>query len=253
MQLQITKRYSYGLSFNVNYTWSHLLDDQDSSGWGSTAGPQNWQIANDPSANYSNSNFDTRNAFKGYVVYELPVGIGKTYLSSMNPALDAVLGGWKISSTFVTQSGNPFTMYDSVDNSYAQGGETWYPNIVPGVSPHTGSCPATATLPSEPVGTLNCWFNPAAFTIAPSGTFGDSRRTSLVGPGLTVVNMSMGKTFHWRERLAFEIRGDFVNALTHPSFYFPNSNVSSNGSGEAVINSVSVAPRSGQLSGRLSF
>jgi carboxypeptidase family protein len=246
LQLQVTKRYSYGLSFNVNYVWSHLLDDQDSSGWGSTAGPQNWQIANDPSANYSNSNFDTRNAFKGYVVYELPVGEGKTYLSQMNPALDAVLGGWKISSTFIKQSGNPFTMWDSQDNSYAQGGETWYPNIVSGVSPTSGSCPN-----GDHVGTLGCWFNTAAFAPATPGTFGDSRRTSLVGPGLTVVNISMGKTFHWRERIAFELRGDFVNALNHPSFYFPNSDVSSGS--EGVINSVSVAPRSGQLSGRLSF
>jgi hypothetical protein len=247
LQLQVTKRYSYGLSFNVNYVWSHLLDDQDSSGWGSTAGPQNWQIGNDPAANYSNSNFDTRNAFKGYVVYELPVGQGKRYLSKTNPAIDAALGGWKISSTFIHQSGNPFTMYDSQDNSYAQGGETWYPNIVAGVSPHSGTCPNGDT-----VGTLGCWFNTAAFAAAPVGTFGDSRRTSLVGPGLTVVNISMGKTFHWKERLAFELRGDFVNALNHPSFYFPNSDVSNTNS-EGVISSVSVAPRSGQLSGRLSF
>jgi hypothetical protein len=247
LQLQVSKRYSYGLSFNVNYVWSHLLDDQDSSGWGSTAGPQNWQIGNDPSLNYSNSNFDTRNAFKGYVVYELPVGQGKTYLKDMNPALDAALGGWKISATFVDQSGNPFTMYDSQDNSYAQGDETWYPNIVAGVSPHSGSCPN-----GDAVGTLGCWFNTAAFAPATPGTFGDSRRTSLVGPGLKVVNLSFGKTFHYRERIAFELRGDFVNAFNHPSFYFPNSDVSNTAS-EGVISSVSVAPRSGQISGRLSF
>jgi hypothetical protein len=246
LQLQITKRYSYGLTFNVNYVWSHLLDEQDSSGWGSTAGPQNWQIGNDPGANYSNSNFDTRHAFKGYVVYELPVGIGKTYLTNMNPAVDAVLGGWKISSTFVTQSGNPFTMWDSQNNSYAQGGETWYPNIVSGTNPHSGSCAN-----GDAVGSLGCWFNTGAFAAATPGTFGDSRRTSLVGPRLTVVNLSMGKTFHWRERLSFELRGDFVNALNHPSFNFPNSDVSSGA--EGVINSVTVAPRSGQLSGRLSF
>jgi hypothetical protein len=245
LQVQLAKRYSYGLSFNVNYTWSHLLDDQDSSGWGSTAGPQNWQIGNNPALNYSNSNFDTRNAFHGYVVYELPFGEGKRFLNHGN-ALDAVVGGWRLSSDFVAQSGNPFTMFDSVDNSYAQGGETWYPNIVSGVSPSSGSCPNGSV-----VGTLNCWFNTAAFAPAPVGTFGDSRRTSLYGPGLTVVNFSFAKVLKWRERYQFEFRGDFVNALNHPSFNFPNSDVSSGAVG--VINSVTVAPRSGQLSGKFSF
>jgi len=34
LQLSITKRFSHGLQFNFNYTWSKMLDDQDSSGWG---------------------------------------------------------------------------------------------------------------------------------------------------------------------------------------------------------------------------
>lgn len=246
MQLQLTKRLSYGLTFNVNYTWSHMLDDQDSSGWGSTAGPQNWQIGNNPKLNYSNSNFDTRNAFHGFVVYELPFGQGKQYMSHGGDAMNALVGGWKISSTFVAQSGNPFTMWDSNDQSYAQGGETWYPNVVSGVNPHSGTCPDGAS-----VGTLNCWFNTNAFAPALPGTFGDSRRTSMVGPHLWVVNLSAGKIFRFRERFSFELRGDFVNALNHPSFYFPNSDVSSSAVG--VINGVTVAARSGQLSGRFAF
>src|SRR5580704_1536441 len=39
---------------------------------GSRAGPQQYQNAYSPSANFGASNFDVRNAFKGYVVYELP-------------------------------------------------------------------------------------------------------------------------------------------------------------------------------------
>lgn len=72
LQTSVTKRLSSGLSFTANYVWSHFLDDQDSSGWGSRMGPTNYQIANNPDANYSNSNFDIRKAFKGYAVYDLP-------------------------------------------------------------------------------------------------------------------------------------------------------------------------------------
>jgi hypothetical protein len=246
LQLQLKKSYSFGLLFNVNYVWSHMLDDQDSSGWGSTAGPQNWQIGNNPALNYSNSNFDTRHAFKGYVSYELPFGAGRPYLSHSR-ALDGAVGGWKISSTFVAQSGNPYTMWVSNNQSFAQGGETWYPNVVSGVSPNSpGTCPNGAA-----VGTLNCWFNPAAFAKPTPGTFGDSARTSLYGPKLVVVNMSLAKTFSISERVHMELRGDFVNALNHPSFNFPNSDLSNGNVGQ--INSVTVAPRSGQLGARISF
>ena len=246
LQLQLTKHYSSGLVFNVNYVWSHMLDDQDSSGWGSTAGPQNWQIGNNPALNYSNSNFDTRHAFKGYVSYELPFGNGKQYLSH-GRALDAAVGGWKISSTFIAQSGNPYTMWVSNNQSFAQGGETWYPNVVSGVSPYSsGTCPNGSA-----VGTLNCWFNPAAFAKPTPGTFGDSARTSLYGPKLVVVNMSLAKSFSITERVHMELRGDFVNALNHPSFNFPNSDLSNGNVGQ--INSTTVAPRSGQLGARISF
>ena len=246
LQLQLTKHYSSGLVFNVNYVWSHMLDDQDSSGWGSTAGPQNWQIGNNPALNYSNSNFDTRHAFKGYVSYELPFGNGKQYLSR-GRALDAAVGGWKISSTFIAQSGNPYTMWVSNNQSFAQGGETWYPNVVSGVSPYSsGTCPNGSA-----VGTLNCWFNPAAFAKPTPGTFGNSARTSLYGPKLVVVNMSLAKSFSITERIHMELRGDFVNALNHPSFNFPNSDLSNGNVGQ--INSTTVAPRSGQLGARISF
>ena len=257
LQVQLTKHYSSGLVFNVNYVWSHMLDDQDSSGWGSTAGPQNWQIGNNPSLNYSNSNFDTRHAFKGYVSYELPFGHGRQYLSR-GKALDEAVGGWKISSTFIAQSGNPYTMWVSNNQSFAQGGETWYPNVVSGVSPYSsGTCPNGSA-----VGTLNCWFNPAAFAKPTPGTFGDSARTSLYGPKLVVVNMSLAKSFSITERIHMELRADFVNALNHPSFNFPDSNLSDEtfdktgkliGGNIGLINSTTVAPRSGQLGARISF
>jgi hypothetical protein len=40
LQASITKRMSSGLSLSFNYVWWHILDELDSSGWGSRAGPQ---------------------------------------------------------------------------------------------------------------------------------------------------------------------------------------------------------------------
>jgi len=65
LQASISRRFASGFSLNLNYTWSHFLDDQDSSGYGGAAGTQTVQRSYDPAASYGSSNFDVRNAFKG--------------------------------------------------------------------------------------------------------------------------------------------------------------------------------------------
>lgn len=247
LQISLTKRYSYGLSFNVNYAWSHMLDDQDSAGWGSTAGAQVWQIGNDPRSNYGNSNFDIPQALKGTAIYELPFGIGKAYMNH-NAIADAVLGGWRLSGTFVYQDGTPFTVLDNGVNDYSQAGNV-FADPIKGVSPHSGTCSN-----SSAVGTLNCWFNPAAFETPAqqgNGVFGTGGRNTLFGPKLSDINLSLAKTWRFRERLGFTLRADATNALNHPSFTLPNNDVSS--SGVATITGVSNAARQLQLVGRLTF
>ena len=249
VQAAINKHFSNGLLFSFNYVWSHFLDDQDSSGWGSRAGTQFWQIGNNPSANYGNSNFDIPNAYKGYASYELPFGRGKSYMHD-NGIEDAIVGGWRLSGTFIHQSGVPFTIINSVNNSLSQCGNgcNWYANVVG--SPLSGVPGAPGTDGPGAMG----YFNPAAFAVPATGTFGDERRNSIRGPDLTVVNLSLAKNIHFTERVAMEIRGDFVNALNHPSFNPPGNTLG--GANFGVIDNatgVSVAPRSGQLSARISF
>ena len=106
LQAIIEQRLSHGLNFNFSYVWSHFLDDMDTSGWGSRSGSQAWQNAYNPSANYGNSNFDVRNAFKGYAVYQLPFGQGRQFLNN-NRILDAFIGGWQISPCSLSKAVNP--------------------------------------------------------------------------------------------------------------------------------------------------
>jgi Carboxypeptidase regulatory-like domain len=254
LQIMLQKRYSSGLTFNVNYAWSHMLDDQDSAGWGSTAGAQVWQIGNDPAANYGNSNFDIRQALKGTAVYELPFGMGKAYMNH-NAYTDAVLGGWSVSGTFIYQSGTPFTVLDNGVNDYSQAGNV-FADPVSGVSPKSGACANGAAVgtisPTPPYN--SCWFNPAAFETPAeqgNGSFGTLGRNTLFGPKLSDINLSLAKTWHYKERLGFTLRGDFVNALNHPSFTLPNNDVSS--SGVATVTGVANGPRTIQLGGRLTF
>jgi hypothetical protein len=248
LQVVLEKQFSNGLNLNVNYAWTHMLDDQDSAGWGSTSGDQEWQIGNNPAANYGNANFDIPQALKATGYYELPVGKGKTFLSR-NTAADAIIGGWSLAGTMILQSGNPFTVVDGGVNNYSQAGSNTFANPIPGVSALSGSCANGAA-----VGTLSCWFNPAAFETPAeqgNGKFGVGGRNTLFGPHLFNTDLSLAKTWKFEERFGFTLRGDFINAFNNPSFTLPSRDVSS--SSDATITGVTNGARAIQLGAEFDF
>jgi hypothetical protein len=213
LQAVIEKRMTQGLSLQFSYVWSHFLDDIDSAGWGSHSGATQIQNSFNPSANYGNSNFDIRNAFRGYAIYELPFGKGRQFVNSSAP-LDAVIGGWQLAGTLLLQDGQPFTpVMSSGTNSYSLAGNNfnWFPNVIG--NPKLGNR------------SQNQWFNEAAFAVPAPGTFGDARRNQLTGPGLEQVNLGLGKTFHFTEGIHVEVRADANNAFNHPSLGLPNTNL----------------------------
>lgn len=257
LQAEIQKRMTNNFSFDFSYVWSHFLDDQDSSNWGSREGQQNYQIANDPSANYSNSNFDVRNAFKGFVTYELPFGKGMRWLNH-NGYLNEAVGGWQIASSMVFMSGQPYTLFTS-QNTYALAGSS-FPNWNPGVNPRpnhrSARCQTGTGCPNE-------WYNPAAFLEPAPGTFGNVRRNSLYGPGINYVNLSAGKVFFlpW-EGMQFELRADATNAFNHASFSPPSVTTLSGSAGpgqpfayngQQQIDGTQMGGRTVQLTGRFTF
>ncbi|MFZ0595003.1 MAG: TonB-dependent receptor [Bryobacteraceae bacterium] len=252
MQLFVRKRFQRGLSFDVNYTWEKMLDDQDSSGWGRIAGSPIYQDAYNPSSNYGYSNYDVPRMFKGDVVYQLPIGKGKEFLNS-GGLLDALVGGWQASTIFTVESGTPFTpvmgtanLSGSAPNGnlYLAGfsaAESWYPNVV-----------GNPSLPNPSIGE---WFNTAAFAQPNPYTFGDSGRNILRGPGLTSVDFSMGKIF----RLPFlgeagqlQFRFDATNVLNHANFANPNPNIGTPAAG-TITSTVTGAGRILQIGARLAF
>jgi hypothetical protein len=216
LQASINRRLARGVSFGFNYTWSHFLDDQDSSGWGSRAGPQD-RVRATASSNYSNSNFDIRNAFKGNIVYEVPVGRGRMFLNH-NAIIDEIFGGYQISSTMQFRSGNPFSVFANGVNTYAQNG-----TVTPFANYNGGS-----TTPRAGKSSVK-WYDPTAFSTPAAGTFGNIRRNFLYGPGLELVNISAGKKFNLYEQVKLQIRVDATNAFNHVSLGQPSTNYTTAG------------------------
>ena len=208
LQGQLNRRLVHGLSFAANYTWSHFLDSQDSSGFGSQHGVVLRQYAT-PAQNYARSNFDIRNAFKSRVVYELPFGKGRAFLNH-NTILDEAIGGYQVSTTVQLSSGSPFSIISPTDDGSEPGvggGHNPFPNYTGAPLQSTGF---SHLLP----------YNPAAFVAPPANTFGNVARNALTGPGQVVMNVSAGKKFDIYENAKLQFRLDALNALNHPNFYY---------------------------------
>lgn len=237
LQGTVSRRMSNGLEFNFNYTWSHMQSNQDSSGWGTKQGNNPYQSAYFPDRNYGNSNFDVRQMFKGQAVYELPFGTGRKYAIS-NGVADQLVGGWTLSGTLVTQTGNPFTPYMATNNSYALSSNALqYPDVV-----------GNPVLSSPDI---NGWYNVSALTAPAAGTFGNMGRNSLFGPGLSQVGLSLVKTFRIHEDVRFDFSANSINVLNHPSFGAPDLLVGAGHVGS--IRSVTVGGRQIEFIGKLRF
>ena len=236
-QAGITRRMGNGLEFNFNYTWSHMLSSQDGSGWGTKQGNQPYQSAYYPGLNYGPSNFDIRHMFKGQVIYNLPFGRGRTFLNN-NMVADQVIGGWTLSGTIVAQTGNPFTPYMLVNNSYSlSSNAVQYPNVI-------GD-------PNRANPTINSWYNVNDLAAPAPGTFGNLGRNSLYGPGLSSLNLSLQKTFSLTERIKLDFAANATNALNHPSFAQPDLLIGAGHVGQ--ITGVTVNGRQMEIVGKVRF
>jgi hypothetical protein len=246
LQAQVKKRLASGVAFSAAYTWSKFLNDMDISPFNGQGGTVNYQNFHDPATNYAPSNFDIRESLKSSIVYQLPFGKGRTWLND-NRLLDTAIGGWQVSAIVINQTGSPFTVtYNGPNNSYAQAG-SWYPNVLG---------PAQGIHKS-----INEWYDPTQYAIAPNGTFGDSHRNSLRGPGIDTANLSLGKDFHLFENAVLQFRADASNVFNHPNFDVPDGNFNDpvnlstpdRPQGAGTVSATTVGGRTMQISAHLAF
>jgi hypothetical protein len=82
-----------------------------------------------------------------------------------------------------------------------------------------------AIVESDP--TIGQFFNTAAFSIPEAGTFGNSQRNSLLGPGSWQVDLALSRIFQVRENQRLEFRAESFNVTNSTRFKNPTSNLTS--------------------------
>jgi trimeric autotransporter adhesin len=237
------KKYSNGISLLASFTHSRGEDNVTGSSTAGAsqvaalAGPQNAYNLN---GEWSLATQDVPNRFTTAFTYELPFGRGKRFLAD-GRLLSLVVGGWSVNAVNIVQTGFPLSVTQPNNNSVI-GASYQRPNAT-GISPGTsGSTDAR----------LSDWINPAAFSLAPAYTFGNtSRFLTLRGPGLYNWDVSLFKSFSIRERVKAQFRAEALNATNTP--YFGNPNTTLNSATFGVITSQINNPRMLQLGTRITF
>lgn len=202
LQLQIQRRFSRGLTFQTAYTYGRAIDEVLTSSAFATVTQNGLQNPSDRSAERGRGDFDIQQRLVGSFLYEIPAPKG---------VMSKVLGGWELGSIITLQEGRPFHVDAGRDRSLTA--------VRHDRSQVVGN-PALPSNRSRGEKILH-WFDADAFALAPEGSFGNSGRNNLQGPGLFNLDVSLRKKFSINERHSVDFRVDFFNLPNNPNFGTP--------------------------------
>jgi len=262
MQWTIRKRFSNGLQFDLNYTWSKSIDLGSTTEAGTcnpTCNPSTSSFTGfiqntwNPGAMRGVSAYDTTHSVNAYGVYQLPLGRGRKFGNGMNRILDAFVGGWQISGTYRQTSGLPLTIGN---------GQRWPTNweVSDNAAPNGQPIPAVvSTGNATGIAGPNLWQNPAAaFAAFREDLAGESgSRNSLRGAGFFDIDTGVYKNFTmpYSERHKLQFRWESYN-VTNSVRFDPGSGLSANTLSSSSFGKLSAqlgTPRQMQFALRYTF
>ena len=242
VQFSVTRRVAQGLSLMASYNWSRTHGDIDSDFqelWG-TGSLQNTYDLKDEAKDISD--FDETHIVKGYILYDLPFGRGKTLFSNVSALTNAFVGGWVVAGDFHYDTGTPISVHST---NYYPGFNAVYVNIVPGCKLTTGKRQLF-----QPYLNTSCFQNPTNYTLGNGGNF----QSQVRNPGLAVEDLGVHKTLAMgpNGRYALTFRMEFFNIFNRSQLGGPDTNMADATFGQ-IINYGGLGGRIGQLGARFTF
>jgi hypothetical protein len=198
LQVRAEKRMARGYTVNVSYTWSKSMD------------ATSFLNSADPVPYRSISQYDRPHRLVVTGIYELPFGRGRAFGSTIPTTLDWLIGGWQLNAMIAEQAGGPLSFGDVI---------------------LTGNFKDIA-LPSGQR-TVDRWFNTDVFERASNKQLSNHYRTfpkylsGVRSPGQSKWDVSLIKSWMFRERARLQFRAECFNALNHANFDAPNTTVTS--------------------------
>ena len=212
LQTSLTLRDWHGFSSQVNYTWSHSIDNA-SDGQDYVANATQPENSHRPDLERANSNFDVRQRFVWTFGYGLP-SLWKRY-----PRIGE---GWQVNGIVTLRTGSPFHV--NLFDDYNGTGEFFpRPDLVG--DPYAGTR-APDNFLNLSAFAVPCTLDPngdgsAAACLPGTQHFGSLGRNSLKGPGYRNFDLSLFKTTKLTETVSLQLRAEAFNVLNRPNFASP--------------------------------
>jgi hypothetical protein len=157
------------------------------------------------------------------MIYQLPFGNGRRFLSNSNRVVDSALGGWELGVVTLDQTGQFLTPYwtgpDPTGTAYTD-------SLTPATVQIRPNVYGNPNLPSDQRSVAR-WFDPSVFGAPTPGSFGSAGKGIVIGPGSSVWHVSLAKYITIGERVRVRPEMTAFNVFNHPNWANPNMNIRS--------------------------
>jgi carboxypeptidase family protein/TonB-dependent receptor-like protein len=206
LQLTLDKRMSKRFSVLSSYT---LSKNQDHAGEAKQTGTSQTNPF-DLEFDWGYANADRRHRFVTSFLWLVPGAFD-------NRLIAGVLSDWSLTGILALQSGSGVSVTSGVDNART------------GTGGQRADISGDPTLPSDRPTTEKIlkWFDTSVYSPNALGTFGNSARNGLRGPGFKNIDLGLHKTFSTGGSTKLQVRIEAFNALNWVNLNPPNTSQNS--------------------------
>ena len=252
LQAEFRRRFSGGLQFQADYTFSKTLTDASGAFGNNQSDLTSWRTLRDKRLDYMRSSQDQTHRFVFNSIYDLPVGRGRRYLSGTNGVVDRLIGGWTTGAIvvwatrppwFIASNRTTVNQFNPANNPADLVGmsfEEFKKNIgvfrtstgVYFINPNLLNITTNAN-----GGFVSSTIKPGILASPAPGSFGNFPINSLNGPRYFNVDMSLTKRIPITETIKGELKTTFINILNNPNFVYNGNNFDSTSFGRITTTS----------------
>ncbi len=251
--ITLHKNPGHGIQFDLNYTWSHSIDNASLIANAAALGGYGFICdVLRPRNCRGDSDFDVKQYLNGNFIWELPFGHGRDFAATTPGWVNEIIGGWNLSGLPSFHTGT--TTFASA-NAFVAGYANDAPAVLIGKKSdfashvHKASNGTVWAFSASSDSILDEFVGPTGFNIG--------SRNDLRGPDYFDLDLGLGKTFPIHENVRLVFRCDAFNSLNHPSFSTPsadtNLDITESSATFGVITSTASSPRLLQGALRLEF
>jgi hypothetical protein len=246
-QLDFTKRFGQGWTWQSNYTFAKALGEEEGAGQEII---DSYRTLRNIRLDKRRMSFDTRHTFRNSGIYNLPFGPGGKFLTSSNGFLSRLVGNWQIGAIYNHFSGSPITLSAarSSFNQFTDGtpilvgnfpksagnvvvdasGVRYFTNYTQIPDPSRANITTNQGLQARSTMLAIADANGNALLVNPTpGVLGSLAPAYLEGPSTFRLDLNVLKRVKIKEKVDFIFTANFIDALNTPQWGNPITDINS--------------------------